>query len=89
MNARFWAWSSGPEGGWVKLCLQPGQRLMHVGGGPTEEGYHYFCETWEHVHEGVLNRYVSAARDCDGRFDHGGERFCFLEELAETSLPGH
>ena len=85
-NARFWAWSNGPEGGWVKLTLKPGQELIHHGGGPCEEGYHYWAETWRHEGDRVLNTWDSQSRDCDGLYHNGSRRYCLVDLLQAVTI---
>ena len=85
-NARFWVWSSGPEGGWVKITLRPRQELTHHGGGPCEEGYHYWGETWKHEGDRVVNSWGSESSDCDGRLDRGSERFCPIGTLQSVTI---
>lgn len=78
-NARFWVWH---RGGWVKLTLAPGQCLTTFAGGETDEGYHCETSTFAHHGEAVVWEWHETGRDCDGRYERGGESFCALSDLA-------
>lgn len=67
---RFWIRWNGDA---VRLTMRPGQGFELFASQATEEG-------WERTHESytcwddgaVLCRYLTEARDCDGRTSHGG-----------------
>lgn len=75
---RFWTHN---KDGWVRLSLKPGQRLTHVTGGRTDEGWSRRVNTWEHAGEGVKLSYLDEGRDCDGYVSQAGELFCKAEKL--------
>ena len=78
-NARFWVWH---RGGWVKLTLRPGQSLTAFEGDPTDEGYRREVSTFTHHGDVVGCEWYETGRDCDGRYERGGESFCELADLA-------
>ena len=59
---------------------RPGR--SHASGGRCEEGYRIEYQRWEHTGEGIEYHWATEARDCDGRFDQGGESFAPLDQLA-------
>ena len=65
-NCRFLVFINGDD---VKLTLRPGQTLHHYQGGPTEEGWSSYAESWYLSSDSqVLTREsVSDGVDCDGR----------------------
>ena len=71
-NARFWAWVNGA---YVKLTLEPGQRLSWHKGECHDEGWSSLEESWELSRDGVWieREWVSDGTDCDGRLTRGGE----------------
>ncbi|MDE2103991.1 MAG: hypothetical protein KGL39_42535 [Patescibacteria group bacterium] len=81
MNARFWYWHSAGDG-WVKLTLRPGQILTIRSGGPTDEGYSFSADTFEHCGDRVTVEYFTEGRDCDGRSSWHCECECPLDQLA-------
>jgi hypothetical protein len=56
-NARFWTWWNG---GWVKLTLRPGQRLVLHAFRRTDEGYSEQHEEYKHEGSAVLRRICGA-----------------------------
>src|SRR5215203_4826024 len=78
-NARFWVWH---RGSWVKLTLTPGQVLSTFESCRTDEGYHREVSTYAHHGETVVCQWYETGRDCDGRYERGGELFCPLADLA-------
>lgn len=79
-NARFWEYVNGD---YVKLTLAPGQELVHSQGHRTEEGWQRESKWWAYDAEQgvVLCDLETAARDCDGRFDHSWEGSCAVDRL--------
>lgn len=91
MNARFHAWING---GLVTLTIRPDRSLTHTTGGPTDEGYAWFSETWalgetDDGRPAVLRSYHKDACDCDGRLSSGGTLICPLGRLRTQSIRGH
>ncbi len=78
-NARFWVWH---RGGWAKLTLRPGRSLSTFESYRTDEGYHREVNTYSHHGEAVVCEWFETGRDCDGRYERGGERLCPLADLA-------
>jgi hypothetical protein len=78
-NARFWVWH---RGGWVKLTLTPGQVLSTFQSQQTDEGYCREASTFAHHGETVGCEWYETGRDCDGRYERGGELVCDLADLA-------
>ena len=78
-NARFWVWH---RAGWVKLTLRPGQPLTTFEGQQTDEGHHREVSTFTHYGEAVVCEWCESGRDCDGRYERGGELVCELADLA-------
>jgi hypothetical protein len=78
-NARFWVWH---RGSWVKLTLTPGQVLSTFESCRTDEGYHREVSTYAHHGEEVVCEWYETGRDCDGRYERGGELVCDLADLA-------
>ena len=77
-NVRFWVFWNG---GFVKITLKPGQRLDAASGGPTEEGYSYTSESWEHCGDHVECSAASDGADCDGRHSSYQEYHCRMRDL--------
>lgn len=81
MTARFWVWH---DGGLVKLSIRPGECIQVGGGGPCDEGCHYWNKAWE-LEDGVLEeRNYSYSRDCDGPLERHSEREADVHELVGT-----
>lgn len=76
-NARFWVYANGP----AKITLKPGQTLRHSRGGPTDEGYSYEEDSWEHLGNRIEHNWFVDGRDCDGRMTKTGSRISMLEDL--------
>ena len=70
------------RGAWVKLTLRPGQSLTAFQSQPTDEGYHREVNAFTHYGETVVCEWFETGRDCDGRYERGGEMFCDLADLA-------
>ena len=81
-NARFWVWW---HAGWVKLTLRPDQALTAGYGGPTEEGWSVYRESWFHAGNHILRECTSNSSDCDGRHSHYSDDACPLDQLAVRS----
>ena len=77
-NARFWVWH---RCGWAKLTLAPGQSLTTFEGGATDEGFRREVSTYTHHGEAVVCEWSETGRDCDGRYERGGELVCPLADL--------
>lgn len=84
MRARFWVWINN---GHVKLALSPGQSLTWFRGGPTDEGYSSEWSSWTHEDGRVRCEWATDGRDCDGRFQDGGESACELYALKSQHCP--
>ena len=82
-NARFWIWH---RGGWVKLTLRFGQQIEIYSSGRTDEGWHHEQTKYHHDGENVVQHWHHETRDCDGRFEQGGECSCPLENLASKNM---
>ena len=78
-NARFWVWH---RKAWVKLSLRRSQSLTFCERSRTDEGYHCEVNTFTHHGETVVCEWYETGRDCDGRYERGGEVFCNLADLA-------
>lgn len=78
-TARFWHWSN--RHGYVRIALEPGQEVTFSGGGRTEEGYHWWEETYRHEGDRITSTSSSSSRDCDGRIDNSSHWECKLDEL--------
>jgi len=79
-RARFWVWVNH---GKVLLTLFPGQRLVHNEGGPTEEGYCWSQETWEHTGRYVVRCWAEESKDCDGRYDRYARSRVKISEIKD------
>lgn len=79
---RFWAYNQG----WVRLTLKPGQKMTHVTGGRTDEGWSRTVETWEHTGDGVRRTYLDEGQDCDGYTSQEGVLFCRASEIGADVL---
>ena len=79
MNARFWQWT---RNGWVKLTLRPGETIVLLDGGPTEEGWFREAIFFEHTGDGVTREAGFEALDCDGRLDRFDDSYCPLDALS-------
>lgn len=68
-NARLWVWTA--TGELARITLRPGQRLTHIVGGPTDEGWRVNGVTWSH--DGARVSVISwhDGCDCDGRLAGG------------------
>ncbi|MBW2636016.1 MAG: hypothetical protein JRC86_00570 [Deltaproteobacteria bacterium] len=63
-NARFWVYVHG----WVKITLQPGDRMSWFQGGPTDEGWSSGGMDFHLWADGEIEfTQWSDGRDCDGR----------------------
>ena len=78
-NARFWVWW---HDGWVKLTLRPDQTLTAAYGGPTDEGWSSYCESWTHEGDRIVRECTSDSSDCDGRHSNYSDDACPLDQLA-------
>lgn len=83
-NVRFWIW--GREG-WVKLKLEPGQKISIEYGGPTEEGWYREAGTYTYetcgddgLPEIVFDK-CSDGSDCDGRLTQTAQFTCPTDQL--------
>jgi hypothetical protein len=81
-NARFWTWWNG---GWVKLTLRPGQRLVLHAFRRTDEGYSEQHEEYKHEGSAVRCEQYDSGRDCDGYTEHYSEHHCRLDQLQDDS----
>lgn len=79
-NVRFWVW--GREG-WVKLTLEPGQKIELSTPGDSDEGWSHTDEYYEYDADEKCVRYNRATRgsDCDGPHEDYAERWCPVERL--------
>ena len=79
-NARFWVYINE---GLAKLTLKPGQSLSWSYGGPTDEGWSFYAETWEYDddEEIIKHSIVSEGCDCDGRHGDYRDFECRLVDL--------
>lgn len=84
MNARFWVWWND---GWVKLTLRPGQVVHLHESHPTDEGYSYTEEVYEHDGDEVIVTYEQGGSDCDGPLTHHCVCSARLSELQSTAEP--
>lgn len=82
MNARFWIYHNES---WVKITLRPGQVLQLHGGGPDDEGYSYWGDTYEFDGNVVTIEHDANSRDCDGRLDTHEE---WHVAAADLPIPG-
>ena len=78
-NARFWAHVND---GYVKITLEPGQRLSWGESHPTDEGFSYQSESWTFEGETITRESASGGRDCDGRIDYYRDSECSVYCLA-------
>ena len=82
-NARFWVWHNG---GWVKLTLRFGQTVELFNYGRTDEGWYRERTKFHHDGENVVQHWHQESRDCDGRFEQGGECSCPLDKLTAKDM---
>jgi len=83
MNARFQHYTNDSC---VVITLQPGQMFTHHHFNRDEEGYSAETHEWEHDGQGVIERFHSEGRDCDGRVSRSVELYCPLEKLRARSV---
>jgi hypothetical protein len=81
-TARFWVWANS---GLVRIKIKPGQTLDWGTYEKTDEGFSSTYETWEwcDIDGLVTHTHGSDGRDCDGRFQSGGEQRCRDNQLAQ------
>jgi hypothetical protein len=82
-TARFWEWVNG---GWVKLTVRPGRRLLHIGGGRTDEGFQTVMNRWDVDEDGVTHEFAENGRDCDGYYSRGAEYFADRSQLRGVTI---
>ena len=59
-----------------------GAPVTFSGGGPNEEGYQYWTDTFELVDGVVVSESTTQGRDCDGRLDTHMRCVCPVRDLA-------
>lgn len=70
---RFWIYENcGP----ILLKIRRGQTLRWQTGGRCEEGYYHIARHWTFDGLFVREQWGEHGRDCDGRFEDGGESEC-------------
>ncbi len=82
-NARFWIWENGT---WIKLTLQPNQKLAYSTGGQTDEGWTRSDCEYFHGGNGVYCQWSNDGVDCDGRLQTGGQSYCLLSDLKANDM---
>ena len=84
-NLKFWVWlNDGP----IRIKLRPGKSLTHYRWNRDEEGWSSQLSTWTHDGDGVIEKYTSDGRDCDGRLTQHGLYRASIANLAVNPLNG-
>ena len=83
-TVRFWVWH---EGSYTRLTLRADKPVTHHSGGPTEEGWEYYSETYLLTGDTVTVEYGVTALDCDGRMDSARSFECPVWDLAALPQP--
>ena len=82
-RARFWDYVNGEP---VKVSLDYGQALCWGQSRPDEEGWGAEWLRWEHRGKDVFRIFVSAGRDCDGRYEKETRTLCPVERLRHRAV---
>lgn len=77
------------HGGEVTLTIEPGAKLSHTTGGPTEEGYDVSHLQWRLSDDGqrLTLAITRRASDCDGRQEWWRDLEATVGELNEHGFP--
>lgn len=85
-TADFFVWNGE---GWEFVQLQVGARREFSRWDRTDEGYDASGEIYMFDGDTVECQWVSDGRDCDGRLQRTGIRFCALDKLQARPALGH